>query len=51
MTTTDTPTVDNGVQVDALLGAKAQLSEVREAAAFAFRATNEWIGGTHSRSR
>lgn len=50
MTTTDTPVVDNGVQVDALLGAKAQLSEVREAAAFTFRATNEWISGTHSRT-
>ena len=50
MSTTDIPTVDNGVQVDALLGAKAQLSEVREAAAFTFRATNEWISGTHSRT-
>ncbi len=42
--------VDNGVHVDALLGARAALTEAREAAAFTFTATNQWVNGTHSRS-
>ncbi len=54
MTITDTNiennTADNGVNVDALLGAREMLSGVREAAQFTFSATNEWIKGTHSRS-
>ena len=43
-------TVDNGVNVDALLGAKAALTEAPEAAHFQWRATSEWINGTHSRA-
>jgi len=49
MTTTDTP-VDNGVNVEALLGARAALTEAPEAAQFQWRATCEWQNGTHSRS-
>jgi uncharacterized OsmC-like protein len=49
MTTTDTP-VDNGVNVEALLGARAALTETPEAAQFQWRATCEWQNGTHSHS-
>lgn len=43
-------TVDNGVNVDALLGAREALTEAPEAAAFKWRATSEWVSGTHSRA-
>ncbi len=43
-------TTDNGVNVEALLGARAALTEAPEAARFFWRASNEWIRGTHSRS-
>jgi uncharacterized OsmC-like protein len=49
MTTTRTP-VDNGVNVEALLGAREALTEAPQAAAFKWRATCEWQHGTHSRS-
>ena len=49
MTTTGTP-VDNGVNVEALLGARAALTEAPAAAQFQWRATTEWQNGTHSRS-
>jgi uncharacterized OsmC-like protein len=49
MTTTDTP-VNNGVNVEALLGARSALTEAPEAAQFQWRATCEWQNGTHSRS-
>ena len=42
--------VNNGVNVEALLGARAALTEAPAAAAFKWRATCEWINGTHSRS-
>ena len=42
--------VDNGVNVEALLGAKAALTEAPEAAQFKWRATCSWVNGTHSRS-
>jgi uncharacterized OsmC-like protein len=47
--TTSTP-VDNGVNVEALLGAREALTEAPEAAKFRWRATSEWQNGTHSRS-
>ena len=47
---TNTNNVDNGVNVDALLGAREMLSGAPEAAQFTFSATNEWVSGTHSRS-
>lgn len=42
--------VDNGVNVEALLGARQALTEAPEAAQFKWRATCSWINGTHSRS-
>jgi len=41
---------DNGVNVEALLGAKAALTEAPEGARFKWRATSEWVNGTHSRA-
>ena len=49
MTTTDTP-VDNGVNVDALLEARTALSDAPDGAKFTWRATTEWVNGTHSSS-
>jgi uncharacterized OsmC-like protein len=49
MTTTDTP-VNNGVNVEALLGARVALTDAPEAAKFQWRATCEWQNGTYSRS-
>jgi len=43
-------TADNGVNAEALLGAREALTEAPEAAAFKWRATSEWIRGTHSRA-
>jgi uncharacterized OsmC-like protein len=42
--------VNNGVNVEALLGARAALTEAPEAAQFKWRASCSWINGTHSRS-
>jgi uncharacterized OsmC-like protein len=47
---TTTAPVDNGVNTEALLGARAALTESPEGAQFKWRATNEWQRGTHSRS-
>ena len=49
MTATDTP-VNNGVNVEALLGARDVLTSAPEAAQFEWRATCEWQNGTHSSS-
>jgi uncharacterized OsmC-like protein len=49
MTSTDTP-VDNGVNVEALLGAREALTGAPEGAKFQWRATCEWVNGTHSHS-
>ena len=49
MTSTATP-VNNGVNVDALLGARTALTDAPEAANFNWRATCEWRNGTHSTS-
>ena len=48
--TVSTTTVNNGVNVEALLGAREALTEAPEAAQFQWRATCEWQNGTHSRS-
>ena len=45
-----TDTVDNGVNVDALLEARKALEEMPEAAQFKWRATCSWKNGTHSHS-
>ena len=42
--------VDNGVNVEALLGVREALAETPEIAEFQWRATVSWVGGTHSRS-
>ncbi len=49
MSVSETP-VDNGVNVEALLGAREALSAAPEAAKFNWRATCEWVNGTHSHS-
>ena len=49
MTQTQTA-VDNGVNVEALLGAKQALTDAPEAARFTWRATCQWKNGTHSHS-
>lgn len=49
MTITDTP-VDNGVDTEALLGARNALADAPEAAEFTWRATCSWVRGTHSRT-
>ena len=41
---------DNGVDVDALLAARTALTEAPEGARFTWRATSEWVKGTHSRA-
>jgi uncharacterized OsmC-like protein len=50
MTQTDAPTVDNGVNIEALRGAKQALTDAPAAAQFQWRASCEWVRGTHSRS-
>jgi uncharacterized OsmC-like protein len=40
--------VQNGVNVDALLGARDALSKAPEAAKFNWRASCKWVNGTHS---
>ena len=42
--------IDNGVNVEALIGAREALVETPEAGQFAWRATCEWKNGTHSHS-
>ncbi len=42
--------VDNGVNVEALLGARDALEAAPEAAQFKWRATCNWVGGTHSQT-
>lgn len=47
---TEVKTIDNGVNIDALLGARAVLSEAPAAAQFTWRAECDWVRGAHSRS-
>ncbi|SFT04581.1 OsmC family protein [Saccharopolyspora flava] len=49
MTSTDIP-VDNGVNVEALLGARSALGDTPEIGQFRWRAVNSWVTGTHSKS-
>ena len=48
--TTAIPTIDNGVNAPALLDARAALTDAPEAARFQWRATCDWVNGTHSAS-
>ena len=43
-------TIDNGVNVEAILGAREALTEAPVAAQFKWRATSEWVNGTHTRA-
>ena len=43
-------TVDNGVNVGALLQAREALTEAPAAAQFTWKATSDWVSGTHTRS-
>ncbi|MDH4042097.1 MAG: OsmC family protein [Gammaproteobacteria bacterium] len=47
---TYTKIVNNGVNVTALLGAREALTAAPEAARFRWRATCNWVNGTHSHS-
>ncbi|MDP9463901.1 MAG: OsmC family protein [Actinomycetota bacterium] len=49
MTITNTP-VDNGVNTEALLGAREALSNAPEAAEFTWRASCSWVHGTYTRT-
>lgn len=49
MTTTDAP-VDNGVNVEALIGVRDALPDTPDLAQFQWRTTVAWVKGTHSRS-
>lgn len=49
MTITSTP-VENGVNVEALLGARAAMADHPEIAQFQWRSSVTWMNGTHSRS-
>jgi uncharacterized OsmC-like protein len=46
-----TKTVNNGVNVDALLAARTALTDAPQAAKFAWRATCKWQNGTHSNTK
>ena len=50
MTITETPTNKNGVNVEALLGARDALTAAPEAGQFQWQATCEWVSGTHART-
>jgi uncharacterized OsmC-like protein len=41
---------DNGVNVEALLGAREAMTAMPAAAAFTFKAQSEWVNGTHTRT-
>lgn len=43
-------TVENGVNVEALLGARKDLEAMPQAAEFTWKASCEWLNGTHSRT-
>ena len=45
-----TSNVDNGVNVEALLGAREALTEAPAGAQFQWRASCKWVNGTHSHS-
>jgi uncharacterized OsmC-like protein len=50
MTTTESPTVDNGVNVAALLGAREHMTDMPELANFQWRASSAWVDGVHTRT-
>jgi len=48
--TTTTATASNGVNTEALLGARGAFEQTPQAAQFTFRSTCDWIEGTYNRS-
>ncbi|MEX0732087.1 MAG: OsmC family protein [Aquisalimonadaceae bacterium] len=46
----ETIEVNNGVNVNALLGAREALAQAPEAARFTWRASSSWVNGTHTRA-
>ncbi len=50
ITETNQPTADNGVNVEALLGAREVMGAMPAAAAFVFTARSEWLNGAHTRT-
>lgn len=48
MTQVQHSTVNNGVNTEALIGARGAFGEMPEAASFTFRSTCDWIEGTYS---
>lgn len=50
METNNAP-IDNGVNVEAILGARDALEAAPEAAQFKWRATSEWVNGTHTTTK
>jgi uncharacterized OsmC-like protein len=50
MSITESHTVENGVNVQALLGAREHMTETPALAQFEWRAICEWVDGTHSRT-
>jgi len=46
-----TPIIDNGVNSSALIDARAALTDAPEGAQFKWRATCDWVHGTHSASK
>ena len=50
MKMTTTTKIDNGVNVEALLGARQALTDAPAAARFQWRASSNWVRGTHSRT-
>jgi uncharacterized OsmC-like protein len=51
MATATAAKVNNGVNVEALLGARQALTDAPAAAKFQWRATCKWVNGTHSHSK
>lgn len=49
-TAIDSNAIDNGVDASALIGAREALGEQPEGARFQWRATCDWVNGTHSAS-
>lgn len=47
---TNTTDIDNGVNVEALLSAREALTDAPEGARFNWRASCDWVNGTHSTS-
>jgi uncharacterized OsmC-like protein len=50
-TTTESPSMRNGVDTATLFATLDAVKQAPEAAAFQFRARNQWVSGTHSQSR